>query len=262
MVQAERAIYSEKGNPMRVSMNTLSKVGVAAFALAVSAAPAFAEEAAEDSSAFTITGGATLVSDYRFRGVSLSAEDPTLQGSITVAHESGFYVSTWGSGLASGTPYGGSEIDLIGGWGGKLGGLTVDVNATYYAYPNKSGAAPVEYVEFLASAAKDIGPVNAKLGVAFAPKQKSLGSFSTFYIYNDYALGIPSTPFKLKAHIGYNKSDFFVDPKAIDYSIGAEASWKALTFGVSYVNTNIKPKLAREAIGADGTVLFTLGAAF
>jgi len=48
-----------------------------------------------------------------------------------------------------------------------------------------------------------------------------------------------------------------------DYSVGVEATWKVLTFGVSYVNTDA-PRLGgyKESVGADGAVLFSLGAAF
>ena len=48
-----------------------------------------------------------------------------------------------------------------------------------------------------------------------------------------------------------------------DWSVGATASYKMLTFGVSYVNTD-EPKAGgyKEAIGADGAVVFSLGASF
>jgi uncharacterized protein (TIGR02001 family) len=253
-----------KGLNMRKQLFKTTFAGLAISAAAF-AMPAYAQEAAEAEEAkapITITGGATVVSDYRFRGVSLSAEDPTLQGTFTVSHESGFYVGAWGSGLASGTPYGGSEIDIYGGWTGDVGGITLDANVTQYTYPNQDGTAPVDYLELLGSVSKDLGPVNAKVGVGFVPKQSGYGNASGFYVYNDYALGIPNTPFTLKAHGGYNKSDFSADTKAFDYSIGLDTNWKALTLGVSYVNTTIKPRATREALGADGAVLFTLGASF
>jgi uncharacterized protein (TIGR02001 family) len=234
-------------------------LGVAAISM-----PAIAQDSAaqEPESSITISGGATVVSDYRFRGVSLSGEKPTVQGTATVSHSSGFYVGVWGSGLANGTPYGSSEIDIYGGWGGDVAGLKLDANVTQYTYPNQTGTAPVDYIEVLGSVAKDLGPVNAKIGVGFVPKQSGYGDTSNFYIYNDYAVGIPNTPFTLKAHGGYNKGDFNADPKAFDYSFGIDASWKALTLGVSYVNTTVKPNILKETVGADGAVLFTLGAAF
>ncbi len=249
---------------MRNQIFKLAAASIALSAVSVSA-PAFAQEAAaeaEEASAITITGGATVVSDYRFRGVSLSGEDPTLQGTVTVSHSSGFYAGVWGSGLASGTDFGGSEIDIYGGWGGEVAGLTVDANVTQYTYPNQTGVSDVDYLELLGSVSKDLGPVNAKVGVGFVPKQSGYGDASAFYVYNDYAVGIPNTPFTLKAHGGFNKSDFNADPKAFDYSVGIDTTWKALTLGVSYVNTTVKPQLVKETIGADGAVLFTLGASF
>ena len=168
-----------RGFIMRFSFASLG-----ALALAALATPAFAQDAApaeEASSDVTITGGVTAVSDYRFRGVSLSGEDATVQGTVTVAHSSGFYVGVWGSGLTSGTAYGSSEIDVYAGWGGKVAGLTFDANVTQYTYPDQNGSAPVDYIEVLSSVSKDFGPVNAKVGVGFVPQQSGYGDFSAFY---------------------------------------------------------------------------------
>lgn len=230
------------------------------LALVIVTTPAFAQD--EAPSAITISGGATVVSDYRFRGVSLSNEKPTIQATATIAHKSGFYIGAWGSGLANNTVYGSTEIDLYAGWGGSVGGFTLDANVTQYTYPQQTGAAPVDYIEVLTSVSRDIGPLNAKLGFGYVPKQSGYGDASAVYVYNDYALGIPSTPLKVKGHIGYNKSDFNLKREIIDYSVGVEATYKALTLGVSYVNTDIRPKAFKEGAGADGAVLFTLGASF
>ena len=59
---------------MRNSILKLAAMSVAMSALAVSA-PAFAQEEEAESGPITITGGITGVSDYRFRGVSLSDKD-------------------------------------------------------------------------------------------------------------------------------------------------------------------------------------------
>ena len=51
---------------------------------------------AQDASAFSFSGSAALVTDYRFRGLSLSDKDAAIQGGFNVNHESGFYLSTGG----------------------------------------------------------------------------------------------------------------------------------------------------------------------
>ncbi len=103
--------------------------------------------------------------------------------------------------------------------------------------------------------------------MAWAPSgQNALANESAIYLYSDVAVGIPNTPLKAKAHIGYANSDSFLgglDGKVVDYSIGLEATWKALTLGVAFVNTD-ETKLGgwKKTIGADSTVVFSLGAAF
>src|SRR3712207_2963496 len=47
----------------------------------------------------SVSGEANLLSDFRFRGVSRSGEDPALQGQLTVSHDSGFYVGGRGTTL-------------------------------------------------------------------------------------------------------------------------------------------------------------------
>src|SRR4051794_20171636 len=84
---------------------------------------------------FTITGAATVASQYRFRGISQSDNKPVIQGTFTVAHKSGFYVSTWGSSASAGNStinIGGTEIDVYGGWTHGLGDSGVTVDAGVY----------------------------------------------------------------------------------------------------------------------------------
>lgn len=233
-----------------------------ALLLAATATPAFAQEEAEAPDAFTITGSATVVSDYRLRGFSQTNEEATLQGGFTVTHESGLYAGTWGSGIGFNN---GSEIDVFAGFAKEVtSGLTADVGVTAYLYP---GASNTTIYEPYFALTGTVGPATIKGGLAWAwGGQDSLGDDSAIYAYTDVAVGIPDTPLKLKGHLGYAKSDSFLgglDGEVLDYSFGAEVTWKALTLGVSYVNTDETTTLGwKEAIGADGAVLFTLGAAF
>ncbi|QDX27731.1 hypothetical protein FPZ54_18100 [Sphingomonas suaedae] len=240
----------------------ITKPLLGALLLAATATPAFAQDETEAPDAFTITGSATVVSDYRFRGFSQTNEEATIQGGFTVGHESGLYVGTWGSGVGFAN---GSEIDVFAGFATEVtSGVTFDVGATLYLYP---GTADSSIIEPYVAVSGTVGPASLKVGLAWAPEgQDSLGDAGGVYVYSDAAVGIPSTPVKLKAHLGYAKSDSFLgglDGEVLDYSIGAEVSWKALTLGVSYVNTDETTALGwKDSIGADGAVLFTLGAAF
>ncbi len=233
-----------------------------ALLLAATATPAFAQDETEAPEAFTITGSATVVSDYRFRGFSQTNEEAAIQGGFTVAHESGVYVGTWGSSIGFNN---GTEIDVFAGFATEVAsGLTADVGATLYLYPGSNNTSVFEPYFALTGT---VGPATIKGMVAWAPDgQDSLGDAGGFYTSAAVTVAIPDTPFKLKGSLGHSWSDSFLggydgDGKVLDYSIGAEASWKVLTFGISYVNTNEDAPF-KEAFGADGAVLFTLGAAF
>jgi uncharacterized protein (TIGR02001 family) len=218
---------------------------------AFAATPAFADEAAAETEApadITVSGYVTGVTDYRFRGLSLSAGDFAVQGSINVNHSSGFYVGTWASSLEQDAfdVYGSAEIDLYGGWTGEVAsGVTADVGLTYYAYPNGSFG-DANYFEPYASLSTTMGPVSAKVGAAYAWEQDSLAGQDNLYVYTDLGYTIPDTGLGLSAHLGY--ADGAQSPKLLtgsgtgggfDYSVGASYNiTEKLSLGVSYIGVD------------------------
>ncbi len=213
---------------------------------ALASAPALADETAPPSD-FTITGSASVVSQYRFRGLAQSDNKPAVQAAMTLSHSSGFYVSMWGSSASAGTApinIGGTEIDVYGGYTRGLGdtGVTVDAGVYGYIYP---GFPAGNYVEVYGSLAKTLGPATAKLGVYYAPAQKvfnlnwSSAARNDTYIYGELGAGIPGTPFTLHSHLGHTGGGFDYGKPYLDYNVGVSAKWKALTFDVSLVGTNI-----------------------
>ena len=213
----------------------------------LTAAPAFAQDE-EAAPAINISGNVALTTDYRFRGVSLSAGDIALQGGIDVVHESGFYVGTWASSIQGGTPYGEVELDLYGGWTGAVAeGVTVDVGLLYYAYPTTDDPLNLDpdtdYFEPYASVATTVGPVGATVGVAYAWEQDSLGGNDNLYLYTDFSLAVPGTPVTASAHLGYTDGVLAppllagtADDTGLDWSLGLTAAvYDGLSVGVTYV---------------------------
>ena len=83
-----------------------------------------------------VTGNVVLASDYIWRGVSQTWAKPALQATIEAAHVSGFYAGFFGSNVSSYFVPGGSlETDWYGGYRGKAGDFSFDVNAMYIYYP-------------------------------------------------------------------------------------------------------------------------------
>lgn len=242
--------------------------------LILCSAPAFAQSAdapAPDSTPpFTVTGGATIASQYRFRGISLSDEEVALQGTINVQHRSGVYAGLWGSTLDGFGELGGSnlELDLYGGWRGQVApNVNVDAGLLYYAYPGSSGG-DFEFFEPYANVSAAFGPVTAKVGANYAWPQAGIGNNSNRYLYGELSAAIPRTPVTLTAHLGNSHGNTPLTPSGdyVDWSIGAALTWNHLTLGVAYLDTDLS---AAEAVSGgatrdivDGAVVATLGASF
>jgi uncharacterized protein (TIGR02001 family) len=234
---------------MRLRHHHLFLAATAAAAFTASAACA---EDAPPPPAFTINGGATLVSDYRFRGISQTDKDIAVQGTATLAHKSGFYLTFWGSSVddyvtASGRGH--QELDLIAGFRKSFGGTTIDTGVLYYVYPKTHLAGDPTSSDFFEpyfSIAHTIGPVTAKGTVNYAPKQKALAldqigpKHDNLYLAGDLSASVPHTLLGLTAHLGhtYGPSWLSIGKGYTDWSLGATVAWHALTLGIQYVDTN------------------------
>lgn len=108
-------------------MNLKSKIAIAALALT-------AGSAAMAQMSYNI--GA--VSEYRYRGISQTAEAPALQGGADYAHSSGFYLGAWASQIRWIKEVGASgdvELDIYGGYKGAITkDLAFDVGYLRYEY--------------------------------------------------------------------------------------------------------------------------------
>jgi uncharacterized protein (TIGR02001 family) len=226
-------------------------IGATALASAMVAAPAMAEDAPAAPAPtpdFTFNGGATVVSDYRFRGISQTDRHFAVQGTMTVTHKSGFYVSVWGSSIDDYVAAASDqEIDLIGGYSHTFGKVKLDGGVLYYVYPGHFKGAKTDFFEPYLSASGTIGPVTAKLGAAYAPKAHAIAynhsRDDNTYIYGELSGAIPGTGITLTSHVGhtFGRSLLSLGAKSYtDWNVGATYTWKALTVGVSYVGTSFK----------------------
>lgn len=225
---------------LRAAQITLT---LAAAALLPRAAQAQDAEAGEP--AVTVSGNLALVSDYRFRGVSLSGGDPAVQGGVTATHRSGVYAGAWASTIDDGGSdiYGDIELDLFAGWSGSLSdAVGLDIGLLYYAYPTNAAGVEAEYFEPYATLSSTLGPVQAKLGVAYAWEQDSIGGRDNLYLFTRLSAGIPSTPVTLSAGVGYTDGALAppllagsADDTGFDWTIGASATVLGnLTVGIAY----------------------------
>ena len=216
---------------MRKSIFSLAAACVA-FGSMAAATPAFAQdEEAEAEGPITISGGIAVVSDYRFRGVSLSDKDFAVQPTITIKHESGLYLGAWASNVAN-NPGDDVELDIYAGFAGG-DAVTYDVGATYYVYP---GVSAFNYAELTGKLGTTVGPVTLGGILAYAPSQDGTGNTDNIYVGGNASFAIPSTPLTFTSSLGLEDGAF--GNNKIDWSLGVTASVSGFTLGASYVDTN------------------------
>ena len=87
--------------------------------------------------AATVSGNATLTTDYIWRGTSQTQGDPAIQAGFKAAAGNGLYGSVWGSNVEfAPETHASSEFDFVVGWAGNLADdWALDVNLTHYRYP-------------------------------------------------------------------------------------------------------------------------------
>jgi len=204
--------------------------GVAALVLLASATAAQAE----------FSGTVTATSDYDWRGVTQSAQDPALQGSIDWSMDMGLYAGAWASNVDFGSGDPNVEIDLYVGWaGGET--LVWDVGAVYYTYPGESdfnfpeiyGSLGWEFLEAKISYSWDFAGVDE----------------SAWYYEANLDYGLPAN-FGVIGHIGYSDGDgirdaysdfdkngnFVVVDNYYDWAIGLTYTWSHFDFSLKWVD--------------------------
>ena len=192
------------------------------------------------AAAQSVSGEAGLVSDYRYRGVSLSRGHPAAQASLTFEHDSGLYANAWGSTLGHGSE---TEIDLTAGYEAEVSKVIgVDLFATYYAYPTDGGA---NYAEATAVMKATRGPASASLGISYAPPQRGTRDESGHahgdsYVFGAAEYAVPKSPVTLKAGFGYERGwfDEVEHGGKWDWTVGGEVEVEPARLGLAYVGSN------------------------
>jgi uncharacterized protein (TIGR02001 family) len=209
---------------------------------AVAAAPTPGRTA--EGSSLTLSYEAALVSDYRFRGLSLSDRDPAAQGGLSVAHVSGLYAGLWSSTIREPGEDTDLEIDLTGGYAAELGAASLGARTTWYIYPSDPA---LDYVEAGLVLSSTFGAASPSVGIDYVPAQgvtrdEAGRAHDNLYAYAaiDYALG--GTPVTLHGRIGRETGAFDLDDRGgkWDWEAGASLEAGGLGFALSYVDSDAR----------------------
>ena len=119
---------------------------------------------------FSMNIGGT--SDYVFRGISQTLEDPAAQGGVDATCGM-FYAGVWASTVDFGKGPGSAdiEVDLYAGIKPTWGPVTFDLGVIYYSYPNaKDPGAELDYVELKMGASTTIQKFSFGGTVFYSPE--------------------------------------------------------------------------------------------
>ena len=210
----------------------IARSGLAAALLLGTGVSAQAQDAAPPA-AFDLSASAGVVSDYRFRGVSLSNRDPAIQGGLYLRHQSGFFAGTWASSIAD-QGAGEVEVDLYGGFGGTTGQIEYNVTALAYVYPGGGGQ---DYYELSGSADLVLGPASVGLTAAWVPSQSNYGG-DNVYVGAKGKLPFVGPRTNLFGHVGYEDGSTYQGLGKWDWELGASYVAGPVTASLSYVDTD------------------------
>jgi uncharacterized protein (TIGR02001 family) len=231
------------------SNKLLGALGAAGLALGVAAAPAAAEDR-EFSYYVTLTGA----SDYMFRGISFTDEDPTVNAYIEMSYGIA-YLAFWTSNIDNGD-YGPWEQDVYAGIRPVTGPITWDFALWYYMYgsKNQSSFSDLDYIELKASAsATPITNLAVSVTGYYTPDQ-GISTPETATIEGGLGYTLPAvgifTP-TVSGIYGYSEAEsgtgwFLGEDDYTYWNAGLKLAVEKWAFDFRYWDTSINDGLADE----------------
>ncbi|MDH3318311.1 MAG: TorF family putative porin, partial [Betaproteobacteria bacterium] len=199
----------------------MRKTVLATALAAATALPGLAS--AQATSPHSVAGNMSIVSDYRFRGISQTFVQSAIQGGIDYSHSSGFYLGNWNSNV-SGISFvdGTIETDFYGGYKFGAGPVSLDVGLLQYYYPNaESAGTKYDTLEaYIGASWKWLTlKYSSTLGDWFGVTAPGLESKGSGYI--DLSASYEVAPkLTLVGHIGQQKVKNYSNLDYTDYKIG------------------------------------------
>lgn len=214
---------------------------------------------AADTSPFT--GNVAFTTDYVFRGISQSNEEPTIQGGMDWKDDAtGLYAGVWGSGVDFNDAT--TEMDLYGGVSGTIDDLSWDFGGIFYYYPGADDSLNYDFWELAAAVGYDFKVLQATVSLNYSPDYFG-GSGDAWYPALNVTVPLP---YGLTADAGY-AHQWIKDNAAFgtaDYgtwSLGLGYDLKGFNLGLKYIDTDLKEP-GQCADGCGARVVFTVSRSF
>lgn len=208
------------------------------------------------------SGGVSIVSDYLFRGISQTDENPAIQGNIDWGYDIddswSVTIGTWASNVDfNDNSEASSEIDVYGGVSYSVDNWSFDMAVTYYVYPGATNSLNYDYVEYGAGAGYDFEFMQIGAKAIFSPENFGETGEASYYEIGT-EIPLPHN-FSLNSHFGYQLIDdeaSFGVPDYATWGVGIGYHLMGLDLGVNYVDTNIDKSDCAD--GCDSRVIVSV----
>lgn len=205
--------------------------------VAATAAPAFAQDV-------SISGNVALTTDYAFRGISQTDENPAVQGGLDASFgDSGIYVGTWASSINFGTGGGNLELDVYGGYKFNAGPVAMDVGVIGYLYPGAADdGAELDFYEVYAKPSFALSDQFTLGGALYwSPEFTGESGDALYYEVNGAFAASPELSFS--GAVGMQTVDtdgFFAgEDEYTTWNVGGTFSTMGLGFDLRYHGTDV-----------------------
>jgi uncharacterized protein (TIGR02001 family) len=225
--------------------------------------------AAAQAASSPVAGNLSLVSDYRFRGLTQTFEEPALQGGFDYAHASGFYLGNWNSSISD-TFFAGSplEMDFYAGYKPTFGDVALDLGILYYYYPGSdaAGIGRIDNTELYAGAAwkwlsaKYFHAVSDFFGAPDTKNSNYIDLTASF----SFGAG-----WGLVGHVGHQKVKNASALDYTDYKLGVTKDVAGWVLGAAFIDTDADETVYTFTSGGgksmnvgDSTLVLSVGKTF
>ena len=218
-----------------------------------------------------VSGTLALTSDYLFRGLSQTNQEPALQGGVEYAHDSGIYAGIWGSNVSWLSDYSSAslpisnsvELDAYAGWRGNVSeSLKLDAGVYTYYYPGDYPGGFVRPYTTEVFIGANFGPASLKYLHAVTNLFGFADSDGSGYL--DANVNYEFSPgWVLNAHAGRQRVKRTSAASYTDWKLGVTRNFDAgWSLAVAYADTNAQRSVYTNAFGnflgrATGTLTLT-----
>lgn len=215
--------------------------------------------AGADAQSIEMSGNVSIVSDYSFRGISQTQEEPAVQGGIDLSLPALLYAGMWGSSVNFGEDVEGPdrpamELDLYGGFAPAVAGFDVDVGAIYYLYPGAATEMGYDFWELYGGLSRGVGPLGLGVSLAYSPDFFG-DTGEAVWAGLDASAEVPNTPFTIDGSFGRQTVEEAFDYNA--WSAGVSTELLGTSLGASITGTDAESDVCDEI--CDTRLILSIG---